>query len=351
MNICKGFLFVKNGTYLTSFIDSNFYNQLLSENLDYDINEEFKNHARLIMNKARINKNISLINEFQSSPFIDYNDWQNSFNKYLQKLRSALLSFNDDSYLITKINSLLKSNININDLSNRLFFTSAINHCFKDMALTSNINLDAVIFVNEQTQDGYKGLSFWFNNDEELTIMSIYKFNIIGSNNFLFNEELSKIISNNFKNYFNNQLRTGLINFNNEEFNLIVNNKLCSTFYNNDKVRLRPLLYFRINDNQVVFTKSLGLNENHVRIITDISINLNAVEFTLFNGKINPLLSCVYLSNNNHKSLLIQHSKDKSIIGIIYELFPGDKRIKEVVSNNLMLLNTYIKNPALMDNL
>ncbi len=350
MNINKGFLFIKNGTFLTSIIDPNFYNQLSSANIDYSINEEFKRYARLIMNKAS-RGNINLINEFQSSPFVDYNDWENSFNEFLQKLRSALLSFNDDSHLINKINKLLGSEIDVDDLSNRLFFTSAINHCFKDMALTSDINLDAIIFVNEQTQDGYKGLSFWFNNDDELTIMSIYKFNIIGSNNFLFNEELSRIISDKFKQYFNTQLRKGLVQFNNDEFNSIVNSKLGSTFYNNDKVELRPLLYFRVDDNKVVSTKILGLNKNHVRITTDISINLNSVELALFNGKINPLLSCAYLSYDNRKLLLIQHSNNKSIIGVVYELLHGDKTIKEIVSNNLKLLSTYLKYPALMDNL
>ncbi len=349
MNVFKGCFISKDSVFLTAVTDGDFYNHL-SIKPDVVVDDSFRVYASSLIGKSKYNR-VNLLSEFQFSPFVDNNDWAASFNDYLVRLRVALGSFTGGSSLISQINGLLGSSVDVDDLDARLVFVSSINSCFSNMSGVSNLSLRSVLFVNEEGFDSYDGLSFWFGGVGDLSVMSLYQFSLSGGNSFLFDERLSGEVGVEFNRCFGSYIGSGLARFNDGSFTSFINGRLNSRFYNNDRFSLEPLLYFLCEDKMVLFSRSFGLDDRAVEIVSDISMSLNSVESVLFNGFINPLLSFVYFKSGSDDLLLVQDVKDNSSVGVVYRLVSGNLSVNQIISNSKTILTDYLINPNKLYNI
>jgi len=372
-NKFKGFLVSNEGIAIKYFIDPIFLKQLVSihkpKNKTIDVPDEFKIYSENLQKKfKREEKNFSLFNIFNSSPYVNHQDWLESFTSYLKKIYYCLLTDNTDTRLLEKIKTifteyeidlkelLIDDEVNTKEIEEArkkikrgldadLIFVSNFGIAFNEIAENSDYTLRTLSFVdtiNEHSPEFAKGTSFWFFRLSNLITMSIYQFLLNNQHSILFNESTNEFLSLEFIRIFNDILGDPSENYNNKDFESLVKSKYNESIINNDKINIKPIFYFGTQDKMEVFNEGNQLTITQKNNLISLSMACEVVEEHLYKKRIKPKLSLIFFKQKLDDYLVIQKSDKNQSLGVLYKALPGKQLFSEVLTIHEKLFNKYL---------
>ncbi len=354
MNGFNGIIVTKDSVLCRDFIKPEFrqyLENLLYKNEEFEVGKDFEQYACGLLKFLERDKNINITKYFLTSGFYDPNNYSESLDDYLGKLLYVYMPQHIDPKVINKLisvknyyleeNELNKASIkNREEFNNNLALVSMFANGLKMFSYSSGYDLKSVAFIDRinDSKDFFsekaEGTSFWFASIEKFEAFAIYSAKLKNNNSPFFEEHFSEELLAKFIEGFGNS------DGNTEKYSSFeseVSQYYEKSEFNNEGVKLNPLVLFQIVDSMPLFSENFSKMSNSKKeALTNISISSSSIQNQLYNGLVLPKLTMIYLEEleSKEKLLIIQKDNGSAINGCIYGMDSGEESFSEICIKN-----------------